>query len=241
MSITKAKIAGNLRQVRQDIAEACERSGRAVDAVQVLPVTKSVGLDEIRHLLELGLRDFGESRAQQLTRRAAEVEGYLQRRRNPLKGQVRWHMIGHLQRNKVKHVLQVVRSVHSVDSLRLAEELSARAAKLDREVDVFLEVNCSGEEQKHGVAVAAALHLAELLCTLGRLRLRGLMTMAPFVDDPEQARPTFVRLRELFEEIRKEGIGGETFTELSMGMSNDYVQAVEEGATICRIGTSLFE
>ena len=150
-------------------------------------------------------------------------------------------MIGHLQRNKVKAVLECSDIVHSVDSLRLAEEISARAGKMERTVRVMLEVNCSRESQKDGVAVGAATHMGELISTLPNIRLVGLMTMAQLTDDAEQARPTFVRLRELFEEMRGEKIGGDDFCHLSMGMSQDYHVAVEEGATMVRIGSAFFE
>jgi len=240
MPVTKSRIERNLQTVRDAVAAACARAGRDPAGVRVLPVTKAVGLDEVKALLELGMTDLGENRAQQLADRAAEIDAYIQRRRSPLPAAVRWHMIGHLQRNKVRKVLPAVSVVHSVDSLRLAEELDSRSEQHGRRLDVMLEVNCSEESQKHGCAVGAALHLAELVCTLKHLRLIGLMTMAPLSDEAEAARPTFVRLRELFEEMRTEKIGGEAFRHLSMGMSQDYPVAVEEGATILRIGTALF-
>jgi len=240
MAVTKNRIEKNLRRIRADIAEACSNCGRYPDEVAILPVTKAVGLDEIKSLLDLGLTELGESRAQQLVQRADEVSAHVQRRRSELPAPVRWHMIGHLQRNKVKQVLAAAEVIHSVDSLRLAEELNARAEKMNRIVEVFLQVNCSEEPQKFGCAVGAAVHLAELICTLRQLRLVGLMTMGPLVANPESARPSFVRLREIFEEMRGEKIGGEDFRHLSMGMSQDYKVAVEEGATILRIGTALF-
>jgi len=240
MAITKNRIEKNLQRIRDDIADACARRGRSPEEVSILPVTKTVELDEIKHLLDLGVTDFGESRVQQLVRRAEELSGYFQRRRNGVVVPVRWHMIGHLQRNKVKAVLEVAHSVHSLDSLRLAEELNVRAERMGRTIDVMLQVNCSEERQKFGCAVGAAIHLGELICTLKQLRLLGLMTMGPLSDDPETSRPYFVRLRELFEEIKKEGIGGDEFRDLSMGMTQDYTVAVEEGATILRIGTAIF-
>jgi len=241
MPVTKARIERNLQRIREDIAGACRRSGRTPDEVSIVAVTKAVDMETVKSLLDAGLTDLGENRAQRLTQRAAETEAHVRRRRTPLPAPVRWHMIGHLQRNKVKGVLNCAEVIHSVDSLRLAEEIHNRAERLGRVVDVFLQVNCSQEEQKFGVAVGAALHLAELICTLGSLRLNGLMTMAPLTQDPELARPSFVRLRELFEEMRAERIGGEHFRHLSMGMTQDYPVAVEEGATVLRIGTALFE
>ena len=149
-------------------------------------------------------------------------------------------MVGHLQRNKVKAALQTAEVIHSIDSLRLAEEINARAERMDRYVDVMLQVNSSGEPQKFGCAVGAALHLGAMIASMKHLRLIGLMTMAPLTNEAEHARPSFLRLRELFEEMQRENIGGVRFRHLSMGMSHDYPIAVEEGATILRIGTALF-
>lgn len=230
-----------MARIRTDVAQACEARERSPDEVAILPVTKSVGINEIKSLLDLGIAEFGESRAQQLVQRAEELSAYLQRRRSELPTPVRWHMVGHLQRNKAKQVLASADVLHSLDSLRLAEELNARAEKMERTVDVFLQVNCSEEPQKSGCAVGAAAHLCETICTLRQLRLVGLMTIAPLSADPEGARPSFVRLREIFQEMRGDGIGGEDFRHLSMGMSQDYKIAVEEGATVLRIGTALFQ
>lgn len=241
MPVTKARIEKNVERIRGEIASACARADRLPEEVSLVAVTKAVDMETIRNVLDAGLTDLGENRAQQLTARAAELDAHLQRRRTALPDAVRWHMIGHLQRNKVRSVLGCVAAIHSVDSLRLAEEINARAERAERTVDVFLQVNCSQEPQKFGVAVGAATHLGEMICTLGNLRLIGLMTMAPLVDDAEQARPVFVRLRELFEEMRHDKIGGADFRELSMGMTQDYAVAVEEGATVLRIGTALFE
>ena len=240
MAVSANKIAENLRHIRGNIADACARVGRTPDEVRIVAVTKTVDLDTVKNCLEVGLRHFGESRARQLVQRFDEFDAYLQRRRNPLRGTVRWHMIGHLQRNKVKLALRAADVIHSVDSLRLAEEISARAECDERVVDVMLQVSCSHERQKHGCAVAAATHLGEMICSMKYMRLIGLMTMAPLVRDPQRARPTFVRLREVFEEMRHQKVGGMSFRHLSMGMSQDYAVAVEEGATIARIGTALF-
>jgi pyridoxal phosphate enzyme (YggS family) len=209
--------------------------------VTVIAVTKAVDFESVKNLLSTGLTDLGESRAQQLAQRSGEMTDYLQRRRSPLTAPLQWHMIGHLQRNKVRQVVKSGAMIHSVDSLRLAEEISNRAQSEQAQVQVLLQVNCSQESQKHGCAVGAAVHLAEMITTLKNLRLCGMMTMAPLTDDPEAARHSFVRLRELFEECRSAKIGGDEFRHLSMGMSQDYELAVEEGATLLRIGTALFE
>lgn len=240
MPATRNKIAANLEHIRETIADACRRSGRSPREVSIIAVTKTVELDSIKHLVELGLTDLGESRVQHLTQRAEELSQWLARRQTASPAP-RWHMIGHLQRNKVKQVLDHSRIIHSVDSLRLAEEINARAEKMGQAVDALLQVNCSQEQQKFGCAVGAALHMAELVSTLKHVRLVGLMTMAEMATDPEKARPAFALLRELFEELRNEKVGGDAFRHLSMGMSHDYPVAVEEGATLLRIGAALFE
>ena len=239
MAVSRKKIEGNLTRIREQISAACARSGRSPGEVSIVAVTKSVDVDTIRALAEAGLLDVGESRVNQLIARAGQLAEHYQRRGEPCP--IRWHMVGHLQRNKVKSILPVVNMIHSVDSLRLAEEISLRAEQAGRVVDVLIQINCSEEPQKSGVAVGAATHLVELICTLRNVRPIGLMTMAARVRKPEDARASFVRLRELFEELRYEKIGGEAFRHMSMGMSQDYVVAVEEGATLLRIGTALFE
>ncbi len=214
---------------------------RSTQNVRIVAVTKSVGLEDIKSLVDLGVTDLAESRVPQLMERSAELAAAMGRRRNGEAPPVRWHMVGHLQRNKVKAVLEAgVDIIHSVDTLRLAEEISQRAQKADKVVEVLLEVNCSEEAQKLGVAVGAAAYLSEMVATLKNVRLVGLMTMAAQDPDPSSTRPTFVRLREIFEEIRHERHVGEHFQHLSMGMSQDYWVAVEEGATMLRVGTALF-
>ncbi|HUT56546.1 MAG TPA: YggS family pyridoxal phosphate-dependent enzyme [Phycisphaerae bacterium] len=239
MAVPRKKIEGNLTRIREQISAACARSGRSEEVVSIVAVTKSVDVDTIRTLVETGLVDMGESLVNQLIARAGQLDDHYQRRGGTCP--IRWHMVGHLQRNKVKSVLPVAAVIHSVDSLRLAEEISVRAEQAGRVVDVMIQVNCSEEPQKSGVAVGAANHLVELISTLRNVRVIGLMTMAARVRTPEDARPVFVRLREIFEELRFEKIGGGNFRHLSMGMSQDYAVAVEEGATMLRIGTALFE
>jgi len=241
MAVTRKRIEKNLQNILQNIAEACDRSGREPDDISIIAVTKTVDLETIKNLLDAGLTELGENRVQQLSQRSGQIDAYIKRRRNALPKPVCWHMIGHLQRNKVKAVLNSGAVIHSIDSLRLAEEISENAVKMSITTDVMLQVNCSQEVQKHGVAVGAAIHLAEMIDSMPNLRLIGLMTMGPLVADPEGARNSFVRLREIFAEMEKEKIGGKEFKHLSMGMSNDYQVAVEEGATMLRIGSALFE
>lgn len=240
MSVTKNKIAKNLKAIRLNIADAAAHAGRLPDEVTIIAVTKSVDIETIKNCIDAGLTDLAESRTQQLAERAQEISAALSRRRSDTGIRPRWHMIGHLQRNKVKQTLESADCIHSVDSLRLAEEIDERAEQMDKVADVLLQINCSKEAQKFGVAVGAALHLGEMICSLKNLRLLGMMTMAAETDDPETTRPIFTRLRELFEEMQKEKIGGEDFRLLSMGMSQDYQVAVQEGATVLRIGSALF-
>jgi len=228
----------NLQRIRDRIAEACHRVGRTPDSVALVAVTKTVELPMIRRLVELGQLDLGENRVQQLVERAEQAAAW---KDDPSLGMIRWHMVGHLQRNKVRPLLPWLYRLHSLDSLRLAEELNNQASRANLTVAAYLEVNASGEKTKTGVAVGAATHLLEQIRTLRHIRVIGLMTMAPLASDPETVRPVFVRTRELFEEIRSTPSVGPEFTGLSMGMSQDYEVAIEEGATVVRIGTALFE
>lgn len=155
-------------------------------------------------------------------------------------GFVRWHMIGHVQRNKARKAAELCRLVHSVDSLRLAEELQVVALRKEKPIEALLQVNASGEKSKFGVALPAAIHLAEQVQSMINVRLRGLMTMAPHSDNPEDARSTFARTRELFEEMRVSGVVERDFNILSMGMSGDFEVAIEEGANMVRVGSALF-
>ena len=210
-----------------------------------MAVTKTVEIGAIRCLLETGQIDLGESRVQQLLRRAAMIQEYRSRSLDSAPGrklpEPHWHMIGHLQRNKVRALLPHVTMIHSLDSLRLAEEISERASLLGVEVEAFLEVNASEEKRKTGLAVGAVYHLAEMIAGLPGLRIIGLMTMAPYTDDTDVIRRTFIRTRELFEEVGGLSTLRPHFRHLSMGMSQDYTIAIEEGATVVRIGSALFE
>jgi hypothetical protein len=188
------------------------------------------------------MTDLGENRVQQLKKVTAQVDDLLKQRDGnaSLPEKVNWHMVGHLQRNKVRQVLPLVSFIHSVDTLRLAEEINSASTKLNLLPKVMLQVNTSDEPQKYGVPVGAAIHLAEQIETLPNLKLIGLMTMAPLTHNKDVIRTCFVRARELFIEMKGEKIVGPQFNELSMGMSSDYQIAVEEGATILRIGSAIF-
>ena len=241
----KRKLAENFRRVRGRIEAACERAGRDPAEITLVVVTKAVGIDAIKHLVGTGIRHLGESHVQELTKRAAVAHEYLSRRQRdsaskPL-ARPQWHMIGHLQRNKVKGLLPWVDLIHSVDSLRLAEEIDARAERRGQAVEILMEINAGLEPQKYGVPVGAAIHLAEQIESLPRLTLRGVMSMAPFGGSTDQVYGCFSRIREVFEEMRHNVARRDDFCDLSMGMSSDFETAIECGSTMVRIGTALFE
>lgn len=215
----------NLKRLENEIAAAAARSGRSPGAVRLVAVTKTAGPDEVRCAADLGLQDFGENRVQEA------------REKVRLFPSLRWHFIGHLQTNKVKEVLAHFTLIHSLDRLSLAEALQRWGDRLDREVPVLVQVNVSGEESKFGLEPAALPGFLRAMRELPRVKIEGLMTMAPWVDDPEEARPFFRRLRALRDEHTGPGLA---LKHLSMGMTNDFVVAVEEGATMVRIGTALF-
>ena len=236
------KISERLKRIEDSIASACARSGRDRGDVKLVVVTKSATIDAVEQVIRLGCTELGENRVQQLKKVSAQIAGILQdgNGNSELLEKINWHMIGHLQRNKVRQVLPIASLIHSVDTLRLAEEINNAAARLNVFPKVLLQVNSSNEPQKYGVPVGAATHLAEQIETLSHLKLVGIMSMAPLTRDKNVVRTSFVRAAELFAEMRGEKIVGPQFLELSMGMSSDYEVAVEEGATILRIGSAIF-
>ena len=246
VATVKRRLTENLKRVRGTIEAACSRARRDPDTVRIVAVTKYVDMDVLRQAMELGLLDLGESRAQQLSQRAGMIHEHIDRK-NTLSGRKdklprpRWHMVGHVQRNKIKLILPWCELVHSVDSLRLAEDLHQHGERVGRVVDILLQVNTSGERSKFGVAVGAVPHLAEQFAEWPGIRLRGLMTMAPLDVQPGELRLFFERLKDVFTDMRDEGLVGPDFTELSMGMSSDYETAIECGATMVRLGHALFE
>ncbi len=237
-------MADKLAQVRERIAAAATKAKRETSEITLIAVTKAAAPDQIREIVSLGVHDLAESRPQVLLQRAAQLNEFYQRRavygEGPPPSKIRWHMIGHLQRNKVKPLLPLVQVIQSIDSLRLAEEIDTQAAKIDRKIPVLLEVNASEESSKTGVAVGAAVHLAEQIDSMDNLQIVGLMTMAPLEASESAIRNVFARTRELFEELRWHKIGRTHMRHLSMGMSNDFEAAIAEGATMLRIGSALF-
>jgi pyridoxal phosphate enzyme (YggS family) len=219
-------IARNIEQIRRNIAEAAAVSGRSYQDVTLVAVTKSVEAAAINQAIAQGVTDIGENRVQEARRKFPQVEP------------VRRHMIGHLQTNKADLALDLFELIHSVDSLRLGRVLSRSAVKKDKVVEVLVQVNISGEKTKYGVKPEEALVLVSSLSDLDHIKVAGLMTICPYVDDPEQVRPFFRQMRLLKEKIESQGFPMEY---LSMGMSGDYAVAVEEGSNMVRIGTAVFQ
>jgi pyridoxal phosphate enzyme (YggS family) len=218
--------ATRLEKVRQQIAEAAARAGRDPAEIELVAVSKTQTVGIIREAMRAGVNVFGENKVQEAARKIAELE----------RGS--WRLIGHLQTNKAKMAVQLFDSIDSVDRVELAEELDRRAEPVGKTQNVLLQVNVAGESTKFGCAPDAARGLAEAINNLPRLTLRGLMTIAPYADDPEKSRPPFAALRELRDTLERDT--GLQLPVLSMGMSGDFAIAVEEGSTSLRIGTALF-
>ncbi|MGD8451844.1 MAG: YggS family pyridoxal phosphate-dependent enzyme [Phycisphaerae bacterium] len=242
------RLRDNLQRVRETVQQACARAGRSPDSVCLVAVTKYVEPAVIRALLAAGATEIGENRVQQLSARATELGARHGPWRDPSEIATappdplpRWHMIGNLQRNKVKALLPHARIIHSLDSIRLADELARAAAAAGTVVDAFIEVNVAGEASKSGLPPAELPALVDAVQGAPPLRLRGLMTMPPFDLDPEEARPHFARLRRLLEDLQARRAVGPECVHLSMGMSLDYAVAIEEGATFIRVGSALFD
>ena len=247
---------GTLREridsVRDRIAAAAAQAGRDAREIALVAVTKHASMDQVRELIGLGHVDLGENRVQQLVQRAAQVDEFLSRRRQLPESagegdhptEVRWHMVGRLQRNKVRKAVDLSRLIHGVDSLRLAEEIQSVAVRREHPVEILVQVNVAGETAKGGVAPAAARHLVDQIDTMVNVKPRGLMCMAPLGEggepDLDLARRTFDRCRELFDDVRSAGSGGERFDLLSMGMSGDFELAIASGANLVRVGSSIF-
>ena len=219
----------NLQEVEERIQEACRRAGRDRREVTLVAVSKTKPVGMLKEAYDLGVRVFGENKVQEIR------EKY-----EALPKDIEWHMIGHLQTNKVKYIVDKVSLIHSVDSLRLAETIEKEAVKHNRTVDILLEVNVAEEESKFGIKTSEVLALAENVVQLPHIRLRGLMTIAPFVENPEKNRAIFANLHDLYVDIKDKNIDNGTFSILSMGMTNDYEVAIEEGATMVRVGTGIF-
>ena len=222
-------IEENMEIVKQKIAQACEKAGRSMDEVTLIAVSKTKPVPALLEAYEAGAREFGENKVQELVDKLPM-----------LPADVRWHMIGHLQRNKVKYIVDKVALIHSVDSFRLAEEISREAVKKQTEVDILVEVNMAEEESKFGVSAKEAPALVEEISKLPAIHIKGLMTIAPYVENAEENRKYFQRLKQLSVDIAQKNIDNVSMNVLSMGMTGDYGVAVEEGATYVRVGTGIF-
>lgn len=220
----------NLREVEARVQAACDRAGRSRDEVLLIAVSKTKPVELIREIMETDTKDFGENKVQEMCNKIEEIK-------EPLN----WHLIGHLQRNKVKYIVDKACLIHSVDSLRLAEEIQKEAVRKGMEkVPVLIEVNMAQEDSKDGISASETEELVRAIAQLPNLQIRGLMTIAPFVDDPEENRVHFQAMRNLRDQLKALNIPGVEMTELSMGMTNDFEVAIEEGSTMIRVGTAIF-
>lgn len=222
-------VTENYREVEKRVCEVCARSGRAREEVTLIAVSKYKPVEMIRELMAIGVRDFGENHAQELVSKTEEIT-------EPLN----WHFIGNLQRNKVKYVVGRACLIHSVSSLALAKEIQKEAAKKNVTVPVLVEVNIADEETKQGISEEEVYTLVREISELPNLVIRGLMAIAPPVESPEENRPYFRKLKQMQKEIAFFGLPRTEMTELSMGMTGDFEVAIEEGATMVRVGTAIF-
>lgn len=219
----------NVIEVEKNIQAACDRAGRSREEVRLIAVSKTKPVSDIEEVLTTGILDYGENKVQELS------DKY-----DVLPKNIRWHMIGHLQRNKVKYLIGKTVLIHSVDSLRLAEQIEHEAAKADTIMNVLIEVNVAGEESKFGTTCNEAIELVRAVAALKHVKIKGLMTIAPFTDNPEDNRIYFKKLKQLSVDIKSKNIDNVDMDELSMGMTGDYEVAIEEGATMVRAGTGIF-
>lgn len=220
----------NLEQVEKKIQEACERAGRDRREVTLIAVSKTKPVEMLQEVYDAGIRHFGENKVQELCEKIEKMPA-----------DIKWHMIGHLQRNKVKYIVgNNVELIHSVDSYRLAEEINIQAKKKNVIVPILVEVNIAEEESKFGISAEDAVQLVEQISALENIRIQGLMTIAPYVVDAEENRLYFRRIKQLSVDIRNKNIDNVSMKILSMGMTGDYEVAIEEGATLVRVGTGIF-
>ena len=219
----------NLAQVRKHMEEACRRAGRQTDEVTLIAVSKTKPVGMLMEAYEAGARDFGENKVQEILEKRPEIPA-----------DARFHMIGHLQRNKVRQVIDQVTLIHSVDSLRLAEQIEHEAAKKELHADILLEVNVAREESKFGFFLEEVEAALRAISKYHHITVKGLMTIAPYVEDPEENRDIFKKLHQVFIDMKSKNIDNSNMSVLSMGMTGDYQVAIEEGSTMIRVGTGIF-
>lgn len=222
-------IKDNLDEVENNIKKACERAGRKREEVTLIAVSKTKPVEMIEKAAEWGALDFGENKVQELTDKIPQLPDTLS-----------WHMIGHLQRNKVKYIIGKTKLIHSVDSLRLAKQIDEESKKAGIVSNILIEVNVAGEESKFGVSMEETLSLISEISKMENIKILGLMTIAPYVENPEENRNYFQKLNQLKVDIASKNIDNVCMEVLSMGMTNDYEVAIEEGATMVRVGTGIF-
>ena len=219
----------NLANVKKNIEQACKNAGRSRDEVTLIAVSKTKPVEMLQEIYDENIRDFGENKVQELCSKMEQ-----------LPSDIRWHMIGHLQRNKVKYIVGKVELIHSVDTYRLAEEINIQAKKQNVIVPILVEVNIAHEESKFGISAEDAILLVEEISKLENIRIKGLMTIAPYVENPEDNRLYFRKIKQLSVDITNKNIDNVFMEILSMGMTGDYMVAIEEGATMVRVGTGIF-
>ena len=219
----------NLANVEKNIEQACKNAGRSRDEVTLIAVSKTKPVEMLQEIYDENIRDFGENKVQELCSKMGQ-----------LPSDIRWHMIGHLQRNKVKYIVGKVELIHSVDTYRLAEEINIQAKKQNVIVPILVEVNIAHEESKFGISAEDAILLVEEISKLENIRIKGLMTSAPYVENPEDNRLYFRKIKQLSVDITNKNIDNVFMEILSMGMTGDYMVAIEEGATMVRVGTGIF-
>ena len=219
----------NLANVEKNIEQACKNAGRSRDEVTLIAVSKTKPVEMLQEIYDENIRDFGENKVQELCSKMEQ-----------LPSDIRWHMIGHLQRNKVKYIVGKVELIHSVDTYRLAEEINIQAKKQNVIVPILVEVNIAHEESKFGISAGDAILLVEEISKLENIRIKGLMTIAPYVENPEDNRLYFRKIKQLSVDITNKNIDNVSMEILSMGMTGDYMVAIEEGATMVRVGTGIF-
>ena len=219
----------NLYEVRERISAACAAAGRKEESVTLIAVSKTKPAELLKEAYDAGVRDFGENKVQEILEKAPQ-----------LPSDIRWHMIGHLQKNKVRQVIDRVVMIHSVDTVALAEQIEKEAAKKELHIDVLLEVNVAGEESKFGFSPAETESAVREIAKFPHVHIRGLMTIAPFVENSEENRSVFQKLYQLYVDIKRKNIDNVTMAELSMGMTGDYEVAIAEGASMIRVGTGIF-
>lgn len=219
----------SIKDINENIEEAAKKSGRTGKDITLVAVTKSRTIDEMKKVQELEIVDFGENRVQEFEKKYGQFDE-----------NIKWHLIGHLQRNKVRHIIDKVEMIHSVDSLRLAKMINREAEKKDLVMNILIQVNVAEEESKFGLRVNEVQPLLEEIKSFKNIKVQGLMTMAPYTTNPEENRTYFNTLKKLSVDINSQKIDNICMEELSMGMTNDYAVAIEEGATIVRVGTAIF-